>query len=151
LNDFVKIPINGSFFIGWRQLDQASLNVGFDRNTISNDKIFYSVDNGASWINSRYEGSLMIRPIFSTNLNKSVGLSDLEDNHSSFYYYPNPVNSVLYVETNDVDYKGVEILDLNGKIVLQSPSKTINIEPLDDGVYLLRNKSDNNTYKIIIN
>ena len=37
------------------------LNVGFDRNMVNNDKIFYNLGQG--WQNSGFSGSLMIRPI----------------------------------------------------------------------------------------
>ena len=73
--DTQKISVPTSFFIGWRQLDAQRLNLGLDRNIDHSDKIKYSVDGGFTWLTSPYEGSAMIRPIFSTALDASLGLS----------------------------------------------------------------------------
>ena len=72
--DTMKVPVGNSFFVGWRQLDPERLNLGFDRNIDQSDEIFYSVDGGVSWLISPFSGSAMLRPIYSTEMDASLGM-----------------------------------------------------------------------------
>ena len=51
-------------------IDNQMLYIGMDLNTDNSDKIFYNT--GGSWVNTSYEGSLIIRPVFSTALNNTL-------------------------------------------------------------------------------
>jgi hypothetical protein len=152
LVDFQKLPITGTFYVGWRQIDQTPLNIGFDWNNNNSDKIFYSINNGETWTNSSFEGSLMIRPIFSTNLNKNAGLVE-EKISATFNIFPNPSADFIQIETNMTDFKGIQIFDIQGKQVYfnDSSEKRHDISHLNQGVYFVKENSSGLTKKIIKN
>ena len=59
------IYLSSSFFIGWQQFYSDLLNIGLDKNTVNNDRMFYNI--GSSWQQSSCsgcEGSWMMRPVF---------------------------------------------------------------------------------------
>lgn len=153
LADFQKLPITGTFYVGWRQIDQQALNIGFDWNNANADKIFYSLNNGSTWSNSSFGGSLLMRPIFSTNINKSVDVTEKILEKSQFEIYPNPATDLIHLKTNMIDFTGVIILDLQGKLILETGRNDleIDINQLSAGVYLLKDKSSGITRKMIKN
>ncbi len=70
----------------------------------------------------------------------------LPDNEVDFF--PNPINSVLYLKRRSV-YDRIEIADLNGRIIseyiLNKNTTSINLNGLPEGIYLLRLSIDNQT------
>ena len=50
------------------------MNVGFDMNNNNADKNKFSLDGGVTWQDSGFDGSIMIRPIFSTELDAELGI-----------------------------------------------------------------------------
>ncbi|MGV3630616.1 MAG: T9SS type A sorting domain-containing protein [Bacteroidota bacterium] len=152
--DFARLPLTGTFYVGWRQLEQQSLNIGFDRNTDQSDNIFYSTNNGVTWLNTSFEGSLMMRPVFSTDLNYGLSVSEKEPLvQHRFKVYPNPFSSLLITESTNPDFDGVQIMDLNGKIVFESRGhqREFNLEMLEKGVYLVRDITGGAMAKIVKN
>lgn len=62
--------------------------------------------------------------------------------------YPNPVRNILTIKlSNQVEYKKATITNLTGKVVLKSNEKSINVNQLSKGMYLL--KIDTNKGTII--
>lgn len=82
-----------------------------------------------------------IRVIKNTNLNNEIY------NKSKFSIYPNPVKTELTINISE-KINLIEIFDLLGKNVFykENPSKTINIEFLEKGIYILKIKTDNENY-----
>lgn len=152
LKDTVKIPVNGKFYIGWRQIDDAKLCIGLDRNINNQDKIFYTINNGAMWLNTSYEGSLLIRPIFSTALDATLGVKKtVPAEKYEFGAYPNPVSDILNITTTHPAYDGADLFGMNGQL-LRSFTKeelTINISGINSGIYLLRDKQTGTVIKIV--
>ena len=64
----------------------------------------------------------------------------------SIIIYPNPVQSDLYIKSEDINIKSIEIVDLLGKTIkqFQNCPKHINVSDLDKGVYFIRIKTNNN-------
>ncbi|MCE3296997.1 MAG: hypothetical protein K0R65_2711 [Crocinitomicaceae bacterium] len=151
--DFERLPVTGTFYVGWRQLEQQALNIGFDRNTHQSDKIFYSTNNGVTWLNTTFDGSLMMRPVFSTDLNYGVGIEEKEASTGQFKAYPNPFSSRLVIESSNPDFDGVQITDLNGKSVLESRGnqREFNLGHLEKGIYFVRDITSGAVTKIIKN
>jgi hypothetical protein len=150
--DFLQLPVTGTFYVGWRQLEQQALNIGFDRNTDQSDKIFYSTNNGLTWLNTTFDGSLLMRPVFSTDLN--YGLSVAEHTPAAeqlFRAYPNPFSSRLVIETDNPDFDGIQITDLNGKLLFSSEGKEreFNLEFMQKGVYFVRDTASGAIAKIV--
>jgi hypothetical protein len=153
LADFQKLPISGTFYVGWRQIDQISLNVGFDWNNDNSDKIFYSIDNGTTWLNSNFDGSLLIRPIFSTNLNYNLTVNEIKNEEKDFIIFPNPVQDKFHIKNNNINYQGIEIFDIQGKLIYISSENEYEIDAsnLNKGMYIVRDRASGITKKIVKN
>ena len=149
LKDTIRLPINGTFYIGWRQFDGERLNVGLDMNIPNADKTFFSVDNGASWDTSSFQGSVMIRPLFSTEMDASLGIEKIEIENIQSVLYPNPTNDLVTIETNLPEYDGVEVYDLRGTLILKTDVNIVNLATFNSGIYLFRIKGDPTIYKVI--
>ncbi len=63
--------------------------------------------------------------------------------------YPNPVSSVLRVEGEGIEQ--VEVIDVNGRVVMNTKGGSINVSSLADGVYMVRvvTESGVSTQKIV--
>lgn len=153
LKDTMKLAIDGTFYVGWRQLEADKLCIGFDRNTINSDKIFFSNDNGTTWPNTSFSGSLMIRPIFSTALDASLGLPEVAHEEILFEIYPNPANELLNLRVNDDQFAGALIFDLQGKLVhtIERDERQIQLADFVSGVYFVRDLNSGITRKMIKN
>ncbi|MCB2220835.1 MAG: hypothetical protein KQI35_10615 [Bacteroidetes bacterium] len=140
---YVKLGVQ-SFFIGWTQTSNDNLNIGFDRNTNARSKNYYNVDG--SWVNSSFEGAIMIRPI----LGKALG-DDLPDSKSTpvddLAIHPNPPigTNQIYVglpkASSDPairNYLNLRVVDLYGRVVISGPyTDRINIDFLKKGLYIV--------------
>ena len=95
----------------------------------------------------------MIRPIFSTALDASLGIQETVIAKTLFEVYPNPINNTLHLKVDNNLYKGAVIFDLQGKMMfeLDSSSTEINVESLTNGVYFVKDIQSGITRKIIKN
>jgi len=144
LNKFITIKLDnpvyleGTFYIGWQQTSDLLMNVGFDANTIRNNRLYYYVNS--QWYGSNFKGSLMIRPVFSPDKlpqsieNKTVVCSKLN-------IYPNPCKQSFRLNVNNEFFNGkLSILDFSGKVVYQKQidtQETIDTGFLNNGIYLV--------------
>ena len=135
--DTAKIAVQEKFFVGWRQLDQERLNLGLDRNIDHSDKIKFSVDGGGTWMASPFPGSAMMRPIFSTGLDQTLGLHAIEE-EQQFSCFPNPATDEINFQAN-VNMEGVmkSIFDASGRLILQTKEEKISISDLQQGIYFV--------------
>lgn len=152
LTDTVKIPVSGTFYIGWRQLDDVKLCVGLDRNTNNKEKIFYSTNAGATWSNTVFEASLLIRPIFSTGLDASLGLTQKNSLEKySFGVFPNPTSDKVTITTNHPLYNGAMLFSMNGQLLKNIDKQELSFSIIDipQGIYLLRDNQTGSVVKIV--
>lgn len=68
-----------------------------------------------------------------------VGIDDVVENNISVY--PNPTSGLLHVDGEGI--VSVEILDVNGRTVMNTNGGTIDLSTLDNGVYMVRTTTDN--------
>ena len=154
LNRKVFLPA-GTYYFGMKQEDQLPLNVGFDRNTNTQSKIFYNVSG--FWTSSSFKGSLMIRPIVGDSLRAANSLPEVKENNSMFTLFPNPANDEVTVAiTGPSRVSSFSITDIFGKLKMKGTigkENKIQVRNLEEGFYLL-NVSDENsassTIKLII-
>jgi hypothetical protein len=142
LKDTIKFPIIGNFYIGWKQVDPERLNIGFDRNINSQDKIYYSNNNGATWTQSTLPGggSMMMRPIFSTALNRTLNVEETPL-IPQITVFPNPFENSFNI-TADIENFSYDLIDLSGRIVQSGNEKQVETSTLNSGLYLLTIKSN---------
>ncbi len=140
------LKINGTFYIGWVQASNFFMNIGFDRNSVHSNFMYYKV-NSTGWQQSGLAGTAMIRPMFADKL--STGLSSTRKNKKSFNIYPNPGNGNLnlnYTEhLNDVDIQWVKVLNLYGQVLYTTNElNNIDISNLPNGMYIVQLVGFNN-------
>lgn len=137
-----KILLNGNFYVGWQQVDAIKLNIGFDLNTNSQNKIYYNV--GSSWQQTSFQASLMMRPVFTYHYDYSSVEEYNNLNHLSAKAYPNPANNYLTIEIED-DLNGnmltVHLSDVSGRLIKSITTSaqkfTIPTQDLNPGIYLV--------------
>jgi hypothetical protein len=147
--EFQRVLVDTSFFIGFRQIDKEYLNIGFDRNTRNISKIFYSMDK-INWNKSQVDsiGSLMIRPIFVSNLNKKVFVNHLDEG-LGFVVFPNPANELLYIKSNENEFK---ITDIQGRQIISfmNNQNGMDISSISSGVYFVTAIKSGLSQKLVI-
>lgn len=150
--DTMKVHVDGTFYIGWKQLDPDRLGVGLDMNIPNGDKTFIStVASGFTWDQSQFNGSVMIRPIFSTSLDPTLGIESAENRslQTEVRLVPNPASTSFNVELDGAPYQGVQVVDLSGKEIITTGEKQIDVTNWQFGVYLVRVIGTNKTVKLL--
>lgn len=147
-----SIVLNGTFYVGWKQLTDANLNVGFDMNSDQHSNIFYKT--GSAWTNSNFKGALMIRPVFGEALTFDVGINETRYSDGQLKVYPNPSNG----ETVSVEITGNELPD-NSELIISvydiignniysgQFTKTLNVSEFPNGIYLLSVSAEDNSVR----
>ena len=81
-----------------------------------------------------------------------VGINDNSEKNIDFHLYPNPANSVFYIENPDVCFSVLKIYSSSGKIVYQENLNNglnkIELFNIDTGIYFVK-IIDSNTNKFI--
>jgi hypothetical protein len=144
MNEFRRIPLpeplllNGTIYVGYEQLSDDPLTIGYDRNTLSGRQVFFNL--GSQWQrNSNFEGSLMIRPVFRAVIPTATPGFPAEE--AAVLCYPNPADQVIYLHPT---VEAVTVFDLNGRQIYQKDlGRMAEAHPLDTsqwktGLYLLR-------------
>ena len=104
--------LEDTFYVGYEQLSDEPLLVGWDKNTNTAENIFFNVN--AAWEqNDQYSGSMMIRPVFDfanpvNSLDKDLAIL------KQVQVYPNPANEKIFIE-GDAD--SFQLVDLTGKLI----------------------------------
>ena len=92
----------------------------------------------------------MIRPIFSTALDYTLGLPQYEAKEPSrAIVYPNPTTGIVKIETEGNDYIGVVVLDASGRVIRQSKEDTVDISNFDTGIYFFQLNHSGESIKVI--
>ena len=136
--DTMKVAVGTKFHIGWRQLDAVRLNAGLDRNIDNSSKIRYSVDGGFTWLSSPFEGSAMIRPVFSTALDTTLAQIDFIET-KDIILYPNPTSDIVhFMENNmEVTYQFV-LYNSVGQLIESNYASEVQLSNLDQGIYFVQ-------------
>lgn len=136
------IIVQNKFYIGWAQIDNRNLQIGYDLHSIKGRQHMYLYSSDywkASSINM--EGSVMIRAILDGDY--PIPNPTSVTNISKFEYikiFPNPVNSILNIELpNTLKNCSLNVIDFSGRIVLSTEliNNKIDISSLTNGMYLL--------------
>lgn len=127
------------FYIGWIQVTNDFLNVGFDRNNNNQDNIFYTMDG--VWRQTSFEGSLMMRPVFA-NKSKKTGIehTPFADILEDIKVYPNPASNFLNLDYPESwENSTLHLLDIHGRTVFieNSLKHQLYLPNLDTGTYFL--------------
>jgi len=141
-NDYsFPLVLTDSFLVGVIVDNKNTLSVGFDRN---NNKKQYNYfvssvgDYANKWLNSDFNGTMIINPIFGKEL--PWQLTPIKNNTVyNIKIYPNPAQKYIYL-SGIKNKTRVNILDSYGNLIKQFETyidKVINIEYLAPATYLL--------------
>lgn len=78
---------------------------------------------------------------YTLNVSACTSINEI-NNTQEFLFYPNPARNKLHIESNE-PIRYAEIFDLTGKLILTSSERELNIEALDQGMYIIRITFDN--------
>ncbi len=142
-----KLAVADTFYVGWRQLTNDFISVGYDLNTDSRTEIFYDISGRGQWRAAASEvglraGSVMIRPVFGS----APLVTGIEPSNPSsptaadFQVFPNPTNGMVY--WNRPGIRKVTVQDLMGRVLKESLYETnakmeISTAGLPSGMYVL--------------
>ncbi|PLX01210.1 MAG: hypothetical protein C0594_13825 [Marinilabiliales bacterium] len=134
-NEYIYIS-DTSVFVGWKKIFTTDmLNIGFDKNIVRPDRIFYTYSG--SWYPSSMEGVLMIRPVFGQDFVASVHASAIPKNN--LVLYPNPASDQINVSAGNEDIELLSVYDLYGKLCLTAKNETLlDVSVLPAGVYVVQ-------------
>lgn len=148
--DTQKVAVNGTFYIGWKQIDAIRLGVGLDRNTDSKEDTYFSLNGGATWEGSEIPGSVMIRPIFSTSLDPELGIKEKEREVVTLTIFPNPSNGVFHVESSNGQTGVLEVYSIRGELLFRTDETTLDLTNQPAGMYFVRSSvNPERTYKLM--
>ena len=134
----VKVP--ETFYVGWDQIEDDRLNIGLDMNIPNNDKIFFNVDG--TWQTSSFEGSLLIRPVFSTALNYTLYNPEFESNEIEITVYPNPTTGLTYFKGLEGIDQTLDVYDMSGRLIESVYLQDyIDLSAYEKGIYLIQIKN----------
>jgi hypothetical protein len=136
----VLIPA-GSFFVGYGQTNQfEGMKVGMDLNRDFNtSKLYYNV--GSGWVQSAIPGTLLIRPMFTSNgWDDIIASTDDLDISNSIKIYPNPANDQVNILSEKFEIQSAEIYNSQGQLLSQESlfgRGMLNTAKLPNGLYLV--------------
>lgn len=131
----------GSFFVGYGQTNQfEGVKVGLDLNRdFNSDNLWRNEGNG--WLPSGIAGTLMMRPMFTSNgWDDIIASTDNLDISSSIKIYPNPANDQVNILSDMYNIQSVEIYNTQGQMLIQKSTfnrSAISTSELSNGLYLV--------------
>lgn len=139
------ITVSGKFYVGWAQLDNRNLQIGYDLNsTKGRDHMYLFLNNQwrPSTINT--PGSPMMRVIldgsFPLDTPDFTSISNVLHKDVNLKVYPNPTNSDLNIVVPDSirDFE-IKMYDFAGKQVLaENNLSKVNVNRLVQGMYFIQ-------------
>jgi len=103
----------------------------------------YNGRTATYWYDSYYGGSLQLTFKIQATYKEVTNTSVIDDALvNSISIYPNPTKEKLIIETSDYKIENIEIYDINGKKILSSTKRTINISHFLTGTYFVTIKTD---------
>jgi hypothetical protein len=134
-----KIPLNGIFYVGWKQRSETFLNAGLDINTPHRGRQLYWL-NG-QWQESQVAGTVMIHPVTGKPLRVTSVDDIIDDAKNIIRVWPNPSSDYITLDAGDMIFLSdchIRIMDLYGREVMKSIIKEkINISELPAGIYII--------------
>lgn len=137
--------VEDTFYVGWQQIGEASIEVGLDINNDATEHMFYYANN--TWYPSTLTGAPMIRPLVGDSVlivDSSTGIKDLvaDNKPASINVFPNPATNRLFLDMKgqfDGDVTA-SIYSISGQLVHQTSETAggIDISQLSPSMYIIQ-------------
>ncbi|MCE7061395.1 T9SS type A sorting domain-containing protein [Dyadobacter sp. CY343] len=134
----VPVAIADTFYVGWNQINEQPVTVGFDRSSkLGKNQIFYNL--GTEWVQERsLNGSIMIRPYLGE---KAQGvITGNEELATDQVFFPNPNRGSLNWKAENL--KQIDIFSKEGRLLKSAfpdnSEKSVDISHLPDGIYVIK-------------
>ena len=136
LEEAIQLP-KGSFYIGWEQIGNFHLDVGYDINngyhaSETSDNLFWS-DRG-NWAAVNFKGALMMRPYVGVRQKLGPVNRIKSVNNPLIKCYPNPFIDNFTVANLNGNFK-ITVFDFTGKLVAESDSDQVDMSRNGAGIY----------------
>jgi len=148
------VPVNGTFYVGWRQYKPYTLNMGLDMNRVPGSPLMYY--NMGNWRSSEAPGMVLFRPY----LYESITGNEQERTAGpeTLIIYPNPATERIWLQVPsgaEGEAFPIYIYDTSGRQLHHSTlrSNELDVSELAPGLYYIRAHIAGKAYfsKILIN
>lgn len=135
----VPVAVPDTFYVGWLQINDQPVTVGFDRNSaLGKNSVFYNL--GTEWAKeTSLKGSIMIRPYLGKKAQGVITGNEPQD-VANVLFYPNPAKDEI--RWNNPLLRSIEIYNAGGSWVGSlKPSgngQSASVEHLRQGIYIFR-------------
>lgn len=141
------IAVSDTIYVGWRQVTEDPLAVGYDLNTESRNQQFYDISARGQWqyafnAPGLVPGSIMIRPVFGQGLVTGIEppITGPSVSMPEFQVFPNPTDGRLTWNLSGV--RGIQVYNVLGQLVKAvrwetNDTKEWSLADLPNGVYML--------------
>jgi hypothetical protein len=128
--------VSDTIYVGWQQVTNDFLNIGFDLDNNSRDNLFYNTHG--QWLTSVIDGALMIRPVFGDAVFTQIPVIS---NTNEIEIFPNPSRGD-FLNIGLPEHFGnnfmVRIFDAGGKLIYTNSDITEpDIRSFNNGLYFL--------------
>ena len=133
------VPVTGTYYIGWKQSSAERLNIGFDENINRQADIFYNM--GSGFQNTIFEGALMMRPIFVSDMDGVLNIPVKENKKMDLRIYPNPATTKIDIENRNLN--SLKVYDFSGALTMRKSllgDQSVNVSNWSNGIYLFEIK-----------
>jgi len=132
------IPVNGTFYVGWRQYKPFTMNMGLDKNSVPVSPVMFF--NLGTWASSEAPGMVLFRPYL---YEPSTGVNQAASTISPLSLYPNPASDRIWFqfpsgsEGEDIP---LYIYDTSGRQLYHTVlrSNSLDVSGYAPGLYYIR-------------
>jgi hypothetical protein len=135
----IPVAVPDTFYVGWLQINEQPVTVGFDRNSmLGRTSVYYNL--GTEWAKeTSLKGSIMIRPYLGKKA-QGVITGNEPAPGSGNIFYPNPARSEVH--WNNRSIKQIDVYNVGGTLVRTIlPAKdqqSVSLEHLSQGIFIFK-------------
>lgn len=132
------VAVPDTFYVGWLQINDQPVTVGFDRNSmLGKNTIYYNL--GTEWAKeTALKGTIMIRPYLGAKAQGVVTGNEPVEKESIFY--PNPVQDEIWWKGRAI--RQIDVYNAAGVLVKSvSPlagQQSVSVGGLSQGIYMIK-------------
>ncbi|WP_291196056.1 T9SS type A sorting domain-containing protein [Dyadobacter sp.] len=133
------VAVPDTFYVGWLQINDQPVTVGFDRNSLlGRNTVYYNL--GTEWAKeTALKGSIMIRPYLGKKAQGIITGNEPADQINAIFY-PNPARGE--VRWNNKSLKKIEVYSTGGNLmhslVPAHDQQSAPVDHLSQGIYIFK-------------